>query len=164
SSTTTGYLAACLRSSFGTPSVRLFLAVYLLIAHLGHAAAQGTAGERYIFSVRHYGPAEGLPHRGVNAIAQDKLGFIWVATPMGGYTCVNHTRADGLSMDLVKVVVCDADGLLWLWNPDGQVNILDPISGKCNTLAAHFGERAPRMNGPVRGLIAGNDGTIVLSQ
>ena len=146
---------------------RILAALLLALCWLGVSAQ---APERYIFSVRHYGTAEGLPQRDINAIAQDHRGFIWLATPMGlvrfdGYTFVNHTRANGLSMDAVKTVVCDGDGLLWIWHPDGSVDIFDPLTDRCNTLQQHFAGRSPALTDePVLGINAGDDGTVAFYQ
>lgn len=148
--------------------MRLSLGSFLFCLCALVASAQ--APERYIFSVRHYGTAEGLPQRSVNAIAQDHRGFIWLATPRGlarfdGYTFVNHTRTDGLTMDAVLSVVCDGDGLLWLWHPDGSVDIFDPRTGTCRTLQQHFAGRSPAPTAEqVLGVKAGTDGTIAFTQ
>ncbi|MEO8591399.1 MAG: ATP-binding protein [Flavobacteriales bacterium] len=144
--------------------MRALLAVLLLSTGIRPASAQ--TPERYIFSVRHYGTAEGLPQRNIAAIAQDPRGLLWLATPMGlvrydGYTFVNHTRADGLSMDPVKSVLCDADGMLWVWHPDGSVDIFDPRSASCRTLKDFLGDRSTaRADAPVLGMRASDTGIL----
>lgn len=144
--------------------MRTFLAVLLLALGIGPMAAQ--APGRYIFSVRHYGTAEGLPQRNITAIAQDERGLIWLATPMGlvrydGYTFENHTRANGLSMDPVKSVLRDGDGLLWVWHPNGSMDILDPRSGRCRTLKEHLGNRSSaQASAPVLDIRASDNGIL----
>lgn len=147
-------------------TVRSLLATLFCVALAGHATAQPP--ERFIFSVRHYGTAEGLPHRAVQAVAQDKLGFIWVATQLGvarfdGSAFLRYGRADGLTLDAVRTVVCDADGLLWLLHPDGQVSILDLATGRGRSFKDHFAGRGPDINvSGIRYLVGDNNGTIAL--
>jgi two-component sensor histidine kinase/outer membrane protein assembly factor BamB len=148
--------------------VRTLLAFLLVATCTRHGTAQATtaADERFIFSVRRYGTAEGLPQRKIEAIAQDPRGLIWLATPMGlvrydGYTFANHTRADGMRMDPVKSVLCDGDGMLWVWHPDGAVDILDPRNGRFSTLKDHLGERSPaRAEAPVLEIRASDTGIL----
>lgn len=167
--TTSTTLAPRSISLRGIPcAVRWILAFVLLAVWCSGASAQ--APRRYIFSVRHYGTSDGLPQRNINAIAQDHRGFIWLATPKGlarfdGYTFMNHTRANGLSMDEVENVVCDGDGLLWLLHPDGSVDILDPLTGACGPLEQHFAGRSPAPgDGPIFGIAASDNGIVAFHQ
>ncbi len=126
--------------------------------------------ERHLFSVRHFGVKEGLPHRRVSQITADLQGYLWLATPAGlvrwdGYVFVNHTRANGLSRDGADQVACDSDGLLWVLHEEGGLDILDPRTGRARPVREHFaGKDDPIGDAPVTGLVAANDGTIIFAQ
>ncbi|MBL8000329.1 MAG: hypothetical protein JNL05_00085 [Flavobacteriales bacterium] len=108
----------------------------------------------YTFTLRKYDVADGLAHRRVNAIVQDRDGFLWLATPAGvqrfdGYTFTLLTVADGLQANEVGGMWMDGNGLLWLFYNVPNVNfctgvdILDPRTGRVETFEAHFGPDAP---------------------
>ncbi|MGM9734820.1 MAG: two-component regulator propeller domain-containing protein [Candidatus Cryptobacteroides sp.] len=73
-----------------------------------------------------------LPHSDINAIVQDKTGYIWIAT-YGGLcrydgTGVKIYRADnsGLSRDRVICLHCSKDSLLYIGTESGGLNVYDP--------------------------------------
>lgn len=154
--------------------MRWFLPVWafcmVLAGHGQHHGPSATPKDRYLFSVRHFGVRDGLPHRRINQIAGDPLGYLWLATPAGvvrwdGYGFVNHNRENGLARDGADVVACDADGLLWVFHEEGGIDILDPLTGRARPLMEHFAGRAPALaEGPITGLASANDGTIVYAQ
>ncbi len=106
-------------------------------------------------SVRQFGPEHGLLHREASQVAQDREGFLWIASPAGllrfdGYTFKAYTTSEGLSTNAINTIWPDADGLLWLVArgrySDGHVasiDILDPATGQVSTFAEHFGDKAP---------------------
>ncbi|MFM7100495.1 MAG: hypothetical protein ACKO3N_04935, partial [Verrucomicrobiota bacterium] len=51
-----------------------------LAGWLARAAGEGPAPE---YLVRHWGREEGLPSKGVMAMARSREGYLWVATPAG---------------------------------------------------------------------------------
>jgi len=142
----------------------LFMALSLCGQH-----ADGLPG-RFLFSVRHFGVRDGLPHRRVSQLAADPQGYLWLATPAGlvrwdGYVFVNHTRANGLARDGADLVACDGDGLLWVLHEEGGLDIMDPRTGRARPAREHFADkRIPIGDGPVTGLAAANDGTIIFAQ
>jgi len=95
-------------------------------------------GQEFRAFARRYGFEEGLPHRQVNKIIQDRNGFIWAATNAGvarfdgrQFKVFNKTES-GLTGDLVEWVAEDADGNIWVCRsgPTGWLCVLDPLSGK----------------------------------
>ncbi len=154
--------------SCGVRSLASACALALVLNVLGQG--HGLSPERFLFSVRHFGVKEGLPHRRVSQLAADPQGYLWAATPAGlvrwdGYVFVNHTRANGLARDGAEQVACDGDGRLWVLHEDGKLDILDPHTGKALPARAHFaGKGIPLSEEPVTGLVAANDGTIVYAQ
>ncbi|MCC6458983.1 MAG: response regulator [Saprospiraceae bacterium] len=105
---------------------------------------QGRAQEYRAFA-RRYSIEEGLPHRQVNKILQDRRGFIWAATN-GGVTRFDGrqfkiiNKASGLGSDLVEWVVEDAKGYIWACRtgPNGWLAILDPLTGSVVPTANYF--------------------------
>ncbi|MBK9335630.1 MAG: response regulator [Lewinellaceae bacterium] len=114
-----------------TPRV---LYVFLLLT----CAFADAKGQEYRAFARRYGFEEGLPHRQVNKIIQDRNGFIWAATNAGvarfdgrHFKVFNKTES-GLSGDLVEWVAEDAAGNIWASRSgqNGWLCVLDPLSGK----------------------------------
>lgn len=108
----------------------------------------------YTFTLRKYGVNEGLAHRRVNAVVQDREGFLWVATPAGvqrfdGYTFTLLTMADGLQANDAGAMWMDGNGLIWLFysgpgdNLCTGIDILDPHTGRVTRFEDHFGPDAP---------------------
>ena len=101
--------------------------------------------QSYLPVARIFGVDDGLPHRSVNCILQDRQGFIWTATESGvarfdGLRFKIFNKAEnGLSSDQTRWMVEDAVGNLWLISSTfanvyqqniASVDILNPISGK----------------------------------
>jgi len=76
--------------------------------------------QNYHFNLKHYGTEDGLSHRQVNCIHQDREGFIWVGTTYGlnrfdGYGFEWWTKEiNGLTSNKIKNIIEDAEGYLWL--------------------------------------------------
>lgn len=90
--------------------------------------------------------ADGLPHREVGAVLQDRHGFIWTATSGGvarfdgrKFRVFNHME-DGLHEDVVDLLAEDADGHIWVSHSGGNhwVDIIDPITGKITPFEVFF--------------------------
>ncbi|WP_420147647.1 ligand-binding sensor domain-containing protein, partial [Spirosoma sp.] len=79
--------------------------------------------QQFTASVQHYGPENGLSHREVNAIFQDRRGFMWFGTKFGlnrfdGLKFTTYLKErNGLDFDEIKSIAQDTDGLLWLMGP-----------------------------------------------
>ncbi|GAB3990639.1 hybrid sensor histidine kinase/response regulator transcription factor [Spirosoma daeguense] len=121
-------------------------------------------------SVQRYGPDNGLAHREVNAILQDRRDFMWFGTNLGlsrfdGATFTTYTREkNGLDFDDIRSIAQDADGLLWLMGPVGKSNItlFDPITGVATSFEKRFHRSRPtHFFGVRQSLMNGKDGTIV---
>lgn len=80
--------------------------------------------ERQPGRTNHYGPAQGLSHGFVTALAQDREGSIWVGTKQGLNRIARGTirrfgRGDGLPTDCIHTLYLDAEGLLWVGTAGG---------------------------------------------
>ncbi|MCQ2235773.1 MAG: SpoIIE family protein phosphatase [Bacteroidales bacterium] len=69
----------------------------------------------------------GLPNNYVYDIAQDRDGFLWMATSDGlsrydGVSLVTYTEADSLSSNYVSSLVVDTEGNIWCGHGDGQLS------------------------------------------
>ncbi len=92
--------------------------------------------QEYRAFARRYGIEEGLPHRQVNKVIQDRRGFIWAATNAGvtrfdGRQFKVMNKTSGLGGDLVEWVAEDANGYIWAFRsgPNGWIGILEPLTG-----------------------------------
>ncbi len=77
-------------------------------------------GQRYTF--KEY--VEGLGNLNVNAIVQDRAGFLWVGTENGLFrydasSFAEYGRAEGLPGTFVRALHLDHDGRLWVGTSDG---------------------------------------------
>ena len=128
-------------------------------------------GQHFVASVQRYGPDQGLAHREVNAIFQDRRDFMWFGTKFGlnrfdGATFTTYTREkNGLDFDDIHSIAQDADGLLWLMGPEGKaaISLFDPITGVATSFEKRF--KLPRPNKPPAFpqpiLLNNQEGTIV---
>ena len=128
------------------------------------------AGAQHITaSVQRYGPEQGLAHREVNAIFQDRRDFMWFGTKFGlnrfdGATFTTYTREkNGLDFDDIQSIAQDADGLLWLMGPGSKsaISLFNPVTGVATSFEKRFNQ--PRQNHPPvwpNILLNGQDGTI----
>ena len=83
--------------------------------------------EEYLFES--YNASEGLMHPYVYSIAQDKDGFLWLATNEGAYRFDGidfdyYTQEQGLLDDFISKVYSDSKGRIWLGHPGGSVSLL----------------------------------------
>jgi signal transduction histidine kinase/ligand-binding sensor domain-containing protein len=81
----------------------------------------------------------GLSSVGVNAVIQDKKGFMWFGTENGlnrydGYTVTEYRNIPGdttsLSNDFIWSINEDRDGYIWIATESGGLNSFDPLTGK----------------------------------
>jgi signal transduction histidine kinase/DNA-binding response OmpR family regulator/ligand-binding sensor domain-containing protein len=140
----------------------------------------GTSAQAQPFtaSVKHYGPEQGLSHREVNAIFQDRQGFMWFGTKFGlnrfdGKTFTVFTNeSNGLGFDDIQYITQDAEGNLWLRGANGSrgnngqspLTIFNPLSGKAVFFDNKFAKKlpSPGLNAS-SGLLGSPDGTIFLT-
>lgn len=107
-------------------------------------------GQTYIPESHLYGLKEGLSHRQVNDILEDKRGFIWVATASGlnrfdGYSFRVFGREDGLHSDQIEHIFEDAYGVIWVFYPKsvGAIDLIDPLSNKVFSFSEKYGDKIP---------------------
>ncbi|MEM8907152.1 MAG: two-component regulator propeller domain-containing protein [Bacteroidota bacterium] len=104
--------------------------------------------------VTNYGVKDGLYHREVNAIFQDRDGLMWLGTKFGlnrfdGYEFKWWTKDEaGNEFNNINRIAQDEEGLLWLFMgaPGGAIDtivLLHPYSGQVQSLEEKFGERLP---------------------
>ncbi len=122
-------------------------------------------------SINDWGVKEGLPHREVNDIVQDSLGFIWLGTPQG------LTRFDGRQFKIYTIEtdsfltnnICrifpDQDGRFWLF-PDNLVDDIDiwcPRTRTRTTFRKRYGkEIGPALFNAHQIVISAEDGSIFI--
>jgi signal transduction histidine kinase/DNA-binding response OmpR family regulator len=141
------------------------LVVVLFIGFCSLAAAQ-----RFAATVQRYGPEDGLAHREVNAIFQDRRDFMWFGTKFGlnrfdGATFTTYTQEkNGLDFDDIRSIAQDADGLLWLLGPEGKaaITLFDPVTGVATSFEKRFKQPRPNLPPifPQQTLLTSQNGTI----
>lgn len=114
--------------------LRLVLCLSLPWVFGAAAAAQPGEGLRF----HHYTQEDGLAQNTVQAIVQDRHGFIWLGTDDGlhrfdGYEMVVYQarpgELDGLQSDSVLALQVDGSGNLWIGTYGGGVSRLDISAG-----------------------------------
>jgi signal transduction histidine kinase/DNA-binding response OmpR family regulator/ligand-binding sensor domain-containing protein len=107
----------------------------------------------YRVFARRYGVMQGLPHRQVNSLIQDRRGVIWVATEAGVVRFDGHIfktfnkTENGLSTDQVKCLLEDAAGYIWAISGTSagiaSLDVIEPVSGKIIPAADYFKQPLP---------------------
>jgi ligand-binding sensor domain-containing protein len=113
------------------------------------------------FNFKFYGEDEGLQNLSVQAVLQDRSGFLWAGTQNGlyrydGSRFTGFTRSDGLPGTRIESLYEDADGTLWVGTDAG--------------LAKRAGQRfepvvSPLARGVIgrEGIASGNRGRLYLA-
>lgn len=127
----------------GRRPVRYLLYGLVLLASLAGALPASAAGSRWEGMTEpafdHFGPAAGMVHDFVTALAQDREGFIWVGTQAGldrydGYRFVafKHDAADPASLpgNYVTVLHVDPAGRLWVGTDSAGLARYDAETGR----------------------------------
>ncbi len=108
------------------------------------------SAQDYILDVQQFGIEDGLYHRGVLSVFEDKDGIIW----LGGFHSLQRydghgfktwTRADrtGLFYSIHEIGQ-DDEGWLWIWNSAQQeIVFLHPVTEEILSPRERFGERFP---------------------
>lgn len=98
-------------------------AALILFAILMQAPALIIQAQR--FALRQYTAVDGLPQSQVNAMAEDRLGYLWIGTAGGGLACFDgrefkvFTTLDGLLSNIVTSLFIDSRGVIWVVHPQG---------------------------------------------
>lgn len=114
------------------------------------------AGQGYTVQVQHFALDEGLSHRDVQCIHQDRQGFIWLGTKYGlnrfdGYNFKWFTKEkNGLQSNEINHILEAPDGRLWLFftgtylgRTPQSIDIFDPLTEASISFEDAFGARAP---------------------
>ncbi|MFD2572728.1 two-component regulator propeller domain-containing protein [Spirosoma soli] len=143
-----------------------------LIMTLWLWGSMGVQAQSYTASVKYYGPEQGLSHREVNAILQDKQGFMWFGTKFGlnrfdGLKFTTYTKErNGLDFDDIQSIAQDAEGYLWLMGANGpsQITLFNPLTGQAISFEDKFGKkRPPRAPDDHYRLLSSENGTIAFT-
>jgi ligand-binding sensor domain-containing protein/signal transduction histidine kinase len=121
---------------------RLIAAVMLLLcAQCAVATPPGVYNVRF----RGYSTTEGLSQATAMAMAQSKVGFLWIGTQDGlnrfdgyGFKVYKHDRADPWSLadNAIFAIAADPDGSMWVGTQAGGLDRYDPILGRFEHHAA----------------------------
>ncbi|MEM9820593.1 MAG: response regulator [Bacteroidota bacterium] len=116
----------------------------------------GLVAQDYVVQMQYYGTEDGLSHRDVQSIYQDKEGILWLGTRYGlnrfdAYRFEWFTReTHDLQSNIVNHVHEDREGNLWLFDTDGfhlktvqSLDIFNPLTEKSQSFADYFADRAP---------------------
>lgn len=112
--------------------------------------------------------ADGLSQNSVNAIVQDRDGFLWFGTQDGldrydgrGFVMYRHeARPNSIANNYIWSLLEDADGHLWIGTFGGGLDRLDPATGSV-THYQRSGDQATGLSGDrVIGLLEHPAGTI----
>ncbi len=106
--------------------IRLILVLFLLVGCFTPTNAQ-----TYDFVV--YDRETGIAGVQINDIAQDRNGYIWVATNAGvskfdGVHFTNFRKEQGLNENVCTSLLCDAQGNVWVGHQSAGVSIIYPDS------------------------------------
>ena len=127
---------------------------FTLLLTLLASGMSGTAQERSL-NIRSYDIREGLSHRNVQCIHQDRRGFIWLGTDNGlnrfdGYHFKWFFKENGLASSEVNHILEDKNGQLWLFDTgyfvEHKVNtltIFNPDTYVFQSLEEKFGTNLP---------------------
>lgn len=105
----------------------------LLALHLGagEPSIPGFAETRRMGRTvfRSYGPDEGLSSLGINHLAQDQDGYLWLGTDLGlfrydGHRFLHLSKKDGLPADTVSFLWADPKGGLWASSGTGLARVV----------------------------------------
>ena len=107
------------------------------------------SAQDYIVNVQQFGIEEGLLHRDVMSVFEDKNGLIWIGGYKGLQRYDGHefkswskTNRTGLLYYISNIIQDDA-GWLWLWNNDAlQVVFFNPETEEILTFEERFGEQS----------------------
>ena len=121
-------MLSCVRTRFAIP---------VLLAMAGWLPCAAGAPDSGDLKFHRFSAEEGLPHRNVQAVAQDGQGFVWMGTALGGlnrfdgyeFKIYRHDDKDprSLSHNTVRCLSVDRAGVLWAGTPSG-LDRYDPVS------------------------------------
>ncbi len=137
------------------------------LALLGLLPGLAQAASPMVF--RHLAAEDGLSQNTVNAVAQDRQGFIWVATEGGlsrydGYEVRRYAQRRNDPQSLPGNFVWDLragrDGELWLAIKDGGVARLDPATGRFTSFRHDPAKPDSLSSNTARSVLVDRQGTV----
>jgi len=96
-----------------------------LILFVSTLLTAALAAKAQHYALRQYTAVDGLPQSQVNAMAEDRLGYLWIGTAGGGLACFDgrefkvYTTFDGLLSNIVTSLFIDSRGVVWVIHPQG---------------------------------------------
>src|SRR5215213_6777632 len=100
-----------------------------------HPHRLDTRGAPASLRFRHLTTDDGLPHNRIEAMLQDRRGFMWFGTADGlarydGYRFITYrhdpNNPHSLSSNAVTALLEDQAGMIWVGSHDGGLNRFDP--------------------------------------
>jgi len=118
----------------------------------------------------HLTVSDGLAQNSVNAVLQDKLGFLWFGTQDGldrfdGRTFVHHRnsdRANSLSNNYIWALHEDLEGAIWIGTFGGGLDRFDPMAGVFTHFRHVPGDTASLPSDRIFSMAQGSDGRLWL--
>jgi signal transduction histidine kinase/ligand-binding sensor domain-containing protein/CheY-like chemotaxis protein len=145
----------------------------VVLASLGALCALGLDPSKPIAHYRHevWEETEGLPHYSINAISQDRDGYLWLGTYYGAvrfdgkkFTVFDNTNTPQLSSNQVWTLERDRSGDLWLGTSGGLLRyssgVFTAIRTPSSVRALLSSSRGSLWVGTATGLARLNNGTI----
>ncbi len=134
---------------------------------LGYATLNGQTEE---VEIKVYSFEEGLTHRNVFKIAQDREGFIWIATINGlnkfdGHNFLQYSSNNpeyNIPYDYVSDMAIDKENLIWMANPN-YLTVLDPFNNEVKKIKADTTSAVYDQPRTFNCLTFDGDGTILLN-
>jgi diguanylate cyclase (GGDEF)-like protein/PAS domain S-box-containing protein len=122
---------------------RIGARLFLLLA-AGWSAGAGADALRRDFHVETIGSAQGLAQNTVNAVLQDRAGYLWIGTQAGlqrfdgyGFRAFDADDDAASAQEYpVSALVEDGDGTLWIGTTGGGVERLDATRGAIERVPA----------------------------
>ena len=107
--------------------------------------------QEYVIDMKHWDVKDGLPHRQVSVVYQDRSGLIWAGTQQGlsrfdGYHFLNYTKEkNGLPCSRVDAIAEDALGRLWLLSHDKPYKyfIFNALTGEISSVQKTIRDSIP---------------------
>ena len=153
------------------PICRLALLCAALLAQLTALPCRAAAPIAFTHPLlfEHLDEADGLSDRSVNAILQDSLGYVWLATAAGldrydGYSIREYRRErgnpHGLASDVITSLAEDARGNLWIATDGGGVGRYDRRSDSFKQFRSDPGNARTLASDAVRALLIDSQGRL----
>ncbi|MEO1259067.1 MAG: ATP-binding protein [Bacteroidota bacterium] len=137
-----------------------FLSLLFILTFSGNAVlyAQNNSfgNENPIIQVQHWGIEEGLSHRYVTCVHQDKSGLMWFGTVYGLNRFDGHEfkwfteEKHGLQNNQIDQILEDESGRMWLFHTGSfhsryaiSIDLFDPLTEKVIAFEEAFGGAAP---------------------